>query len=54
MITILTAIASGEKERQTEIIFMCYYLHYIPVSLYVVCTDVIKLVPSSEAVVMEL
>ena len=31
---------------------MCYYLHYIPVSLYAVCTDVIDLVPSSDPVVM--
>ena len=32
---------------------MYYYLHYIPVSLYAVCTDIIELVPSSDPVVME-
>ena len=31
---------------------MYYHLYYIPVSLYVVCTDVIELVPSPDPVVM--
>ena len=49
MITVLTAIA---RERQRDIILMCYYLHYIPVSLYAVCKDVIELVSSPDPVVM--
>ena len=31
---------------------MCYYLHYILVSLYTVCTNVVELVPSPDTVVM--
>ena len=31
---------------------MCYYLHYISVSLYAMCTDVIDLVSSPDPVVV--
>ena len=48
MITIQTAIASGER----EIILMCYYLHYISVSLYTMFTDLIGLVSSPDPVVV--
>ena len=52
--SILTAIAHADQEREREIILMCYYLHYIPVFLYAVCTDVIELVPSSDQLSWEL